>query len=248
MTHDPDISFNCGPWAQLIVSQERLFNVEALVEVSDRLRQDFHEGHHDGRKMPVVPTSAYGSEIPPGFGEQVSGYDLPCLLSADRESKGTIMLCAQDPLRSGTEPGLTVGTFFGIDSQRLRHSRRHYGVLWELIRRSVAFGFDVWVTDAMKLYVKGATIDGSLYKLCGEVLLNEVNLVKPDHIVAFGNRARDLLQGLDLQPDVIHHRHPTARGRSIALSINPLSVENNTAEKRFNAKVQFYFESIFGNP
>lgn len=240
MSFDADISFNRDRWAQLIASQEPLFDISALVEVSDRLRQEFYEGHLPGRTMPVVSLSAYGREIPLEFGEQVAGYDLPCLLSADRPARGTIMLCAQDPLRSGTDRGVTVGTFFGIDSQRLRHSRRHYGVLWGLIRRCVAFGYDVWVTDGMKLYVKGAPIDARLHQLCGKVLLDEVRLVKPDHIVAFGNRARDLLTGFGLQDSIIHMRHPTAWGPSSGGGIG-----GSTPEARFESKVQDYCRRIF---
>jgi len=246
MNFDTDISFNRGRWAQLITSQEPLFDIGALVEISDRLRQEFHEGHLPGRLMPVIPSSAYGLEIPSGFGEQVAGYDLPCLLSSDRDPKGTVMLCAQDPLRSGTDRGVTVGTFFGIDSQRLRHSRRHYGVLWELIRRCVAFGYDVWVTDGMKLYVKGAPIGARLHQLCGEVLLDEVRLVKPDHIVAFGNRARDLLSGFGLEGRIIHMRHQTAWGLSSGGSTDgQTAIGGGTPEARFEAKVQDYCRRIF---
>ena len=246
MIFDADISFNPDRWAQFIASQEPLFDVGALVKVSDGLRQEFHAGHRAGRVMPVLPAAAYGRKIPPDFGSQVAGYDLPCLLSADRETKGTIMLCAQDPLRSGTDPGLTVGTFFGIDNQRLRHSRRHYGVLWELVRRCVIFGYDVWVTDAMKLYVKGALIDPSLHQLCGEVLLDEVRLVKPTKIVAFGNRARDLLSGFGLTEQIIHLRHPTAWGGPPAIAGWPIQ-QTGGRESRFDAKVQRYCYSIFGH-
>lgn len=143
MKYDADILFNRTPWQDLIASQELLFKPEALLEISDSLRVDFHEGHAQGRKMPVVPHAAYANDLLATFDDQVAGYDLPCLLSANRPTRGRVMFCAQDPLRNGEQKGITVGTFFGIDSDWLRQSRRHYGVLWQLIRRCVEHGYDV---------------------------------------------------------------------------------------------------------
>lgn len=247
MKYDADISFNRAPWQDLIVSQELLFKPEALAAISNGLRTDFHEGHAQGRKMPVVPADAYANDLLATFDNHVAGYDLPCLLSANRPARGRVMFCAQDPLRNGEQKGITVGTFFGIDSDYLRQSRRHYGVLWQLIRRCVENGYDVWVTDAMKLYAKAAPITPQLYEISGEVLLREVKLFNPDHIVAFGNHARDLLDRFKLKNPVLHERHPTARGSSAAWAKEGATRSYcETAQGRLEAKVDRYCRDIFG--
>ena len=242
MKYDADILFNHAPWEDLITSQGPLFKPETLLEISDGLRMDFHEGHAHGRKMPLVPTDAYAHDLLVKFDSHVAGYDLPCLLSAERPTRGRVMFCAQDPLRNGGQRGITVGTFFGIDSDYLRQSRRHYGVLWQLIRRCVENGYDVWVTDAMKLYAKDAPIDPQLYDICGEV-----QLFNPDHIVAFGNRARYLLESFGLDKPLIHQRHPTARGSSVAWAIQGATRSYcATPQGRLEAKVDRYCRDIFG--
>ncbi|WP_054004493.1 uracil-DNA glycosylase family protein [Cypionkella psychrotolerans] len=247
MKYDADILFNHAPWEDLIASQDLLFKPEALAAISDGLRMDFHEGHAQGRNMPVVPTEAYANDLLATFDNHVAGYDLPCLLSADRPTRGRVMFCAQDPLRNGVQTGITVGTFFGIDSDYLRQSRRHYGVLWQLIRRCVENGYDVWVTDAMKLYAKEAPIDPHLYDICGKVLLREVELFKPDHVVAFGNRARHLLDRFNLKKPVLHERHPTARGSSAAWAKEGAARRYcETPQGRLEAKVDRYCRDIFG--
>ncbi len=247
MKHDADILFNRGPWQDLIASQDLLFKPEALAAISDGLRTDFHEGHAQGRKMPVVPADAYANDLLATFDNHVAGYDLPCLLSANRPTRGRVMFCAQDPLRNGGQKGITVGTFFGIDSDYLRQSRRHYGVLWQLIKRCVENSYDVWVTDAMKLYAKDAAIHPQLDAICGKVLSHEVELFNPDHIVAFGNRARHLLDSFDLNRPVIQERHPTARGSSAAWAKEGATRSyRETPQGRLEAKVDRYCRDIFG--
>lgn len=246
MKYDADISFNRAPWQDLIVSQELLFKPEALAAISDGLRTDFHQGHAQGRNMPVVPTEAYANNLLATFDNHVAGYDLPCLLSANRPTRGRVMFCAQDPLRNGGQKGITVGTFFGIDSDYLRQSRRHYGVLWQLIKRCVENGYDVWVTDAMKLYAKDAPIDQQLYGICGKVLHREVELFNPDHVVAFGSRARHLLESFKFNRPVIHERHPTARGSSAAWAKEGATRNYcETPQGRLEAKVDRYCRDIF---
>ncbi|MDZ4311765.1 MAG: hypothetical protein U1A24_14565 [Cypionkella sp.] len=247
MKYDADILFNRARWQDLIVSQDLLFKPEALSKMSDGLRSDFHEGHAQGRKLPVIPTEAYANDLLVSFDNHVAGYDLPCLLSANRPTRGRVMFCAQDPLRNGDQKGITVGTFFGIDSDYLRQSRRHYGVLWQLIRRCVENGYDVWVTDAMKLYAKEAPIASQLYDICGDVLRREVELFNPDHIVAFGNRARYLLDSFKLSRPVIYERHPTARGSSAAWAKEGATRSYcATPQGRLEAKVDRYCRDIFG--
>lgn len=99
----------------------------------------------------------------------------------------------------------------------------------------------------MKLYAKDASINPHLYNICGKVLSREVELFNPDHIVAFGNRARHLLDSFDLNRPVIHQRHPTARGSSAAWAKEGAKRSYcETPQGRLEAKVDRYCRDIFG--
>lgn len=51
---DADIAFNPEPWSRLIQTQAQLFDVKALIQISDRLRSEFYEGHAADRVMPEI--------------------------------------------------------------------------------------------------------------------------------------------------------------------------------------------------
>lgn len=210
---DPDILFNPPPWSDLVETQRELFDTDALVRISDQLREEFHKGHAPGRDMPEIPRPAWRTRLLDPYAKKTIGYDLPCLLSADRSTRGRIMLCAQDPKRDGKEAKLTVGTFFGIDSDYHR-ARRHWGMMWQLIRRCVLAGYDVWVTDAIKLYAGRNVMrhDPDLRALCFSVIRKEVEAFQPDKVLAIGNDARDALNAAEIKIPVVHVVHPTARG------------------------------------
>lgn len=123
------------------------------------------------------------------------------------------MLCAQDPRRGEGPARLTVGTFFGIDSHYHR-TRRHWGMIWKLVRSLVVSGYDVWVTDAIKLFAGHRTIyrDEGLRKLCYSVMGKEISAFRPDKVVAFGSVAEAALRGANGDIQLIRVPHPTARG------------------------------------
>lgn len=210
---DTDILFNPSPWRELILTQSELFDPAALSDISDRLRQEFYQGHEPDRQMPEISRENWHTDLLTPYLSKTIGYDLPCLISADRTARGRIMLCAQDPKRDGDEPILTVGTFFGIDSDYHRF-RRHWGMIWQLIRRCVFAGYDVWATDAVKLYAGRNVIrkDAALRDLCFSVIRQEVEAFQPDHVLAIGNDARDALAAAATQVPAVHVVHPTARG------------------------------------
>ena len=216
-TLDPDIQFNRGNWRYLIETQRKLFDPVALVAISDRLRKEFHRGHASDRKMPEIEEADWKSNLLTRYKDREIGYDLPCLLSNDRPVQGRIMLCAQDPLRSSTTPpGLTVGTFFGIDDNRLRLGGNHYRAIWNLIRTCVKAGYEVWVTDALKIFVGKHALwkDPDLVKLCFEILRAEIEAFAPDKILTMGGTAAGALSRSGLKKgSFLRATHPSYYGR-----------------------------------
>lgn len=214
-TYDLDIHFNRDGWQRVIETQSKLFNIEALVALSDRLRQEFHCGHAEGRRMPEIERADWKSDLLTQYNDREIGYDLPCLLSAGRPTRGRIMLCAQDPLRSGSAPSLTVGTFFGIDNSGYRRSQKHYGAIWNLVRTCVAAGYDVWVTDALKIFAGKHQLkkNTELEKLCFEILKDEIKAFAPDKILAMGSTAGAALSRSGWQGSFMRSTHPSYYGK-----------------------------------
>lgn len=216
---DLDILFNLSDWERCIQSQAALFDLQALVAISDQLRVDFHQGHSKDRQMPEIARGDWVTPLLEKYAEASIGYDLPCLISANRPVRGRLMFCAQDPLRRPGPAKLTVGTFFGLDSDYHR-VRRHWGAMWQLICSCVFAGYDVWVTDAIKLYAGKDVVgkDSQLMALCLNVLENEISAFVPEKILAVGGRASWALSSVCSDIPIVHVPHPTARGQKGAFS------------------------------
>ncbi|MCV2448560.1 hypothetical protein [Paracoccus sp. DMF] len=211
---DAEIAFNPEPWSKLIQTQARLFDVKPLMQISDRLRREFHEGHAPGRVMPEIARQDWATDLLDQYACGPIGYDLPCLLSAERPARGRIMMCAQDPLRGPGAAKLTVGTFFGIDDNHLR-ARRHYWMIWQFIRRCVLTGYDVWVTDAIKVFAGKGVVqrNRSLRELSRSIIEAEVAAFAPDRIVTFGKLAGETMADISGNHAFISLQHPTAHGQ-----------------------------------
>ncbi|WP_295536635.1 uracil-DNA glycosylase family protein [uncultured Thioclava sp.] len=201
---DADVLFNKGGWPDFIQSQEKLFSKESLTRVSDGLREEFHCGHAEGRQMPSFQRSDWSSDVLEPFTGYPIGYDLPCLISRDRPTRGRIMFCAQDPLRKEGTPGVvTIGTFFGIDSERYRHYinpgrqvKAHHPAMWDVIRACLDASYDVWLTDAVKVFAGPGNLllkDKRGRQLCSEILADEIAQVQPVRVVALGGKAANEL-------------------------------------------------------
>ncbi len=211
MKFEQDIQFNRGEWPRIIESQHRLFALPALVEISDRLREDFHNGHAPGRTMPEIDPAHWATDALAAHANGFFGYDLPCLISRDRPAKGRIMLCAQDPLRDKVSAAPTVGTFFGIDSDYLRYNKKQHGGVWSFIRGCVSSGYDVLATDALKLFVgeKQLRKDPVLTDLCYKTLEDEIAAFSPDIIVAMGSAAEKSVAKVKPAAKVLKTIHPS---------------------------------------
>ena len=239
---DHDIHFNRDGWQSVIETQSKLFNRDVLVAISDQLREEFHAGHAKGRKMPEIEQTDWKTDLLTQYNDRAVGYDLPCLLSADRPTRGRIMLCAQDPLRKGTLPSLTVGTFFGIDNNSYRHSRKHYGAVWNLIRTCVHAGYDVLVTDALKIFVGKGQLQQNpeLVDLCVEILEDEIEAFSPDKILAMGRTAGDTIARVRSEGAFLRARHPAAWGKWY------LEGSANPEEDYLKGLEHYYCRALFG--
>lgn len=241
-TYDDDIIFNENDWHKVVETQTALFTKDSLLNISNQLREEFHAGHAEGRPMPEIDRTDWNTELLTKYGDREIGYDLPCLLSADRPTRGRIMLLAQDPLRKGSSPCLTVGTFFGIDNPRYRNSRKHYGAVWNLVRKCVHAGYDVLVSDALKIFVGRNQLrkDKELAKLCSEIMANEIEAYSPDKILTMGQTAGHAVSQVLEEKSFIRSPHPCARGKWYREG------SSNLEEEYVKALENYYLRALFG--
>lgn len=243
---EADIYFNRSDWPSLIESQYRLFDIPALEDISDRLRAEFHDGHAPGREMPMIAPEDWASPVRDALARHANspfGYDLPCLISADVPRRARIMLCAQDPWRAAPSPAPTVGTFFGIDDDHLRYNRNYHGALWSLIRSCALAGYEVLVTDAVKIFVGKDEIwkHRDLVGPCFDTLCDEIAAFEPDKILTIGGTARNAIDRIDLDADVIHAWHPNRRGAGWYLSPG-----DDPDISKFEGVRRYYWRKLFG--
>lgn len=240
---DTEYQLNQGDWDKLIASQSAIFTPQALVSLSRQLSSEFHHGRADGVPMPELDAAAMNTPDDWALAERIGGYDLPCLITGEVPSRGRIVLCAQDPLRSWqVTPGITVGCPFGVDVPKMRHQRKSNGLVWGVVRACVDSGYDVWLTDAWKLWLKGRKPQG-FYDKMAQVLRAELKAVDADGVVALGRKAEHALQQFNV-PDVVSLPHPALYHKKAWYFDGHTAAFQDTVEGRFEAKVAKYWGEI----
>ncbi len=131
------------------------------------------------------------------------GVDLPIFLTNDLKSNKTIFIVAEDPLRYFSHPqnGIILSTPFGIHIPENRSSRLK--VYWEIIEHLIEMGFNVYLTDINKVWIKHIrnpkeSIPGDLFESFKLALYWEIQTFNPELVIAFGNLASDSIKKYDL--------------------------------------------------
>lgn len=152
--------------------------------------------------------------IAPNDSFQVMGIDIPVLISPDKESKGTIMILAQDPLRNIKEFSnrginlaneIIIGLPFAVQSKANRGTKVWHaesqqdgydGIITQLLNE----GYSVYLTDIRKFYAGCIAPNGgqrSTYnpgkagdQIYRKLLFDEINIVNPTKIAAIGTNAQ----------------------------------------------------------
>ena len=142
------------------------------------------------------------------------GIDIPVLINESQPAKGTIAIIAQDPLRNDKDKMLPqnpsgntiIGTPFA-----LHYTEKCYpqtAVYRRIIEKLLTKGYDIYITDARKIYPKDKGLKGKEIDL----LIREINRIKPRFVITLGSTANDYLdiivkQGLNTT--VINLLHPS---------------------------------------
>lgn len=144
-----------------------------------------------------------------------AGVDLPILLSPKHKSKKTIFIVAEDPLRPLKDKcdKIVFSTPFATHVDCFR--KKKLKVYWDITRRLLDNGYNVYITDLLKLWIKQKgvrkeKIANDLFDNFRQSLRKEIELFKPELIVTYGCAAWKLLQEIENSGiSKIPFTHPT---------------------------------------
>ena len=147
------------------------------------------------------------------------GVDLPTWFNI--QDNKHIMIVAQDPLRNNKYYGecydAVISSPFGLHSLKHRQNARGGKMMDLLVKRLVANGYGIYLTDANKFFVYDhKTTDmfsATHMDMYAEIMRREIGIVKPFVIVCLGRRAEILCKKMGLQNILaLPHLSGTARG------------------------------------
>lgn len=146
------------------------------------------------------------------------GIDLPVLLSPEKTCTKTVFIVGEDPLRDflNLSSEVRLSTPFGLHMEEFRNHR--LPIYWQYIEYLLGQGFNVYVTDYIKLWIKEK--DKSKIHFKDDIKYNlqrafnyELKTFNPKLIVTFGNHASNLVNGsigtIDTNISTIQFPHPT---------------------------------------
>ena len=145
------------------------------------------------------------------------GLDLPTWININ-DKKPTIMFVAQDPLRSeyyDTCHDIIVSSPFGVQDKEHRNSR-HGEVYFSIFSELVENGYGVYLTDTNKFFLKSensTNFTKNNIQNYDEILRQEIEIVNPEIIVAFGKQAQHSVSKIDGDKRILYLIHPSGAAR-----------------------------------
>lgn len=153
--------------------------------------------------------------------------DLPSLLS--RGGQKTVMIVAQDALSNVPSPEkVRIGTPYALHIKKCRHevhnTRRYFQLLDALLQQ----GYQVYLTDFYKIYVRGASVSRKDRQRFGEVLKQEIEMLNPNALITWGRKSTIAVEKLQIGRPHYSYPHPSgsARWAWAKLMGNPATDEN----------------------
>lgn len=194
--------YTCAEWQKVFTEDLKPFN-----------------GYSDTTSVTIpLGNTQLGSDIK-ALHKGAIGMDLPTWFNI--QDNKHIMIVAQDPLRSSKWYGecfdAVISSPFGLHSLEHRQNARGGKMMDLLVKRLIANGCGIYLTDANKFFVYDhKTTDmfsATHIDVYAEIMRLEIELVKPVVIVCLGRRAEILCKKMGLQNILaLPHLSGTARG------------------------------------
>lgn len=150
-----------------------------------------------------------------GYNNAVIGCDMPSWFNLG-STESRIMIVGQDPLRNPRWywdcNDAVCSTPFGLHSLEWRNNGRGGKRLFLLIDKLTQNKVGVYMTDIIKFYVRAfrkntLVADEALMQTYRDILLEEIDIVKPGAIIALGIRTQKALMSMALDSKVIAMPH-----------------------------------------
>lgn len=162
------------------------------------------------------------------------GIDFPILYSADKNDK-TVVIVALDPLRSVPESDISIAAPFALHRFEFRNKKQK--AVFDLIKKLVEVGYNVYVTDIYKLYMKNGNenykFQDAEAEIFHEMLQEELEIMKPDLIITFGKVSRIALDKINLPINRCSFIHPSGRASQYWKALDYFSDKKCSAENKF---------------
>ena len=159
-----------------------------------------------------------------GIGQGAIGLDLPTWFNI-RPGNRRVMLVFQDPLRDADSYGAccdaVLSSPFGLHDKTHREHPHGGKMAEELVKRLVAAGYGVYLTDARKYFVHDRKTTRAYSRtrmpLYADILKREIDLVQPAVCLAIGRVAERALAAVvtDVPRGELPHLSGTARGAMV---------------------------------
>lgn len=142
------------------------------------------------------------------------GVDLPWLLSVPA-AKLTVMIVGKDPLRKYADfscnarwsGSIIIGTPYAIHSDFYKDRTKIYQ---RVITELKLLGCNIYLTDAKKMWIGGATFSS---RLDLEALRKELESIRPDFVIAFGVDALRAIETVENATDCCAEAQSAANNR-----------------------------------
>lgn len=141
---------------------------------------------------------------------KVIACDLPSLLS--RGGHKTVMIIAQDPLNSNPAEDVWIGTPYGLHIKKMREEKRTK-LYMQLIEILLQHGYQTYLTDFYKIYVKDAGFQRAERPLFTDILKQEIEIINPVALITWGRDASNAVVA-KLKPVLPHHSYPHPSGNA----------------------------------
>jgi hypothetical protein len=184
--------------------------MDKITYPTKNLLEDFLKNVYNNKSLSIrtnklgTSTDNYDSKQPGMFETltakvtPITGIDVPILVKNDDKNKPVVAIIAQDPLRNANDKMLKdlpfsnpiVGTPFAIHYKQDVYSQTKVYRL--IINEILNKGFDVYITDAHKIY-PSKNIPKQCKKSERDLLIEELKVIKPDYIISFGSDAKDYI-------------------------------------------------------
>jgi hypothetical protein len=174
------------------------------------------------------------------------GLDLPLLFTSDNPNAETVVIVGIDPLRKRKDfrdfkPGnVIIGTPYALHSTFYRESKGRTKSYSDFVKHVVSKGYNVYVTDIFKIWMndsekteKDRFYFGDEISESNEVLLQEIEIIQPKIIIAFGNLVEKHLTKIRLSDEIKITKLP-----------HPSGANRNWGKATFDQKVNYLCSEI----